>query len=150
MDNDCHTGQCLCGAIKFELSGKVLWVSHCHCLSCRRNTGAAVATFVGLNTEQLSYTSGTVKTFKSSVGVRRKFCADCGTPMSYEAASHPGEIHIYISTLEQPALFPPTKHTYFEERIAWFDVNDTLPRYATSSRSAGPICLGPHTPLDKC
>ncbi len=55
---DGANGRCFCGKLQFELEGQPLWVAHCHCDSCRRNTGSAVATFVGYNKEQLTYTRG--------------------------------------------------------------------------------------------
>ena len=61
MKNEITTGKCLCESIKFKIHGNPLWVSHCHCQSCRRNTGSVVATFVGLRKEQLSYITGSRK-----------------------------------------------------------------------------------------
>ena len=52
------SGHCLCGSVCFEIRGKPVWVGHCHCQSCRRNTGSAVATFVGLRSAQVTYTAG--------------------------------------------------------------------------------------------
>ena len=94
MKNEITTGKCLCESIKFKIHGNPLWVSHCHCQSCRRNTGSVVATFVGLRKEQLSYITGSRKFYESSPGVHRGFCADCGTPLTYEASWCEEEIHL--------------------------------------------------------
>jgi len=94
MTNEITTGKCLCESIKFKIHGNPLWVSHCHCQSCRRNTGSVVATFVGLRKEQLSYITGSRKFYESSPGVHRGFCADCGTPLTYEASWCEEEIHL--------------------------------------------------------
>ena len=85
MASEPARGKCLCRSVQFEVSGEPMWVAHCHCHSCRRNTGSAVATFVGFRREQLSYTRGSRKIYESSPGVRRGFCEDCGTPLTYEA-----------------------------------------------------------------
>lgn len=103
------TGKCFCDNIKFETHGEPLWVSHCHCNSCRRSTGAPVVTFVGFLKSQVTYTSGERAFFESSPGVRRSFCAACGTPLTYEADRCPEETHLYISTLDQASSFPPRK-----------------------------------------
>ena len=123
-----HTGGCFCGAIKFEAHGDPLWICHCHCNSCRRNTGAPVTTFVGLLKEQFTWLSGTPKVYSSSPGVRRSFCADCGTPLCYEADRCDDQIHMYVSVMDRPDDFVPTKHVFVGEKISWLELDDGLPR----------------------
>lgn len=137
------TGRCLCGNLQFEVRGRRLWVAHCHCASCRRNTGSAVATFVGYRKEQLTYTRGERKLYASSPGVRRGFCADCGTPMTYEADRFPGEVHLYVSTFDDPGEFRPQLHVFFAERIPWLELEDDLPRYEALTEEAEPAAWGP-------
>lgn len=140
---DTATGRCLCGRVQFEVRGKQLWVAHCHCESCRRNTGSAVATFIGYNKAQLTYTRGERKFYPSSPGVRRGFCADCGTPMTYESDRVPEEVHLYVSTMDNPAAFVPQVHVFFGERIPWMELEDELPRYEALSPGAEPVSWGP-------
>ena len=68
-----ESGRCLCGAIKFEAHGEPIWVAHCHCQSCRRNTGGALATFVGWPAERFRFVTGRPQVYRSSPGVRRRF-----------------------------------------------------------------------------
>ncbi|MCH7778639.1 MAG: GFA family protein, partial [Gemmatimonadetes bacterium] len=72
--SETHPGGCLCGAVRFEARGKPLWIAHCHCQSCRRNTGSALATFVGFAGEGFAYLAGAPATYASSPGVTRGFC----------------------------------------------------------------------------
>jgi hypothetical protein len=139
---DASTGRCLCGSLQFEVRGRQLWVAHCHCHSCRRNTGSAVATFVGFKSDQLTYIRGERKFYASSPGVRRGFCAECGTPMTYEAERWPDEVHVHISTLDSPEDFRPQLHVFFAERIPWMELEDDLPRYEALTRDAEPVCWG--------
>jgi hypothetical protein len=141
--SDTQTGRCLCGNIRFEAKGRRLWVAHCHCESCRRSTGAPVTTFVGFNKDQLTYTHGERKFYESSPGVRRGFCADCGTPMTYEADRSPDEVHLYISTLDEPGAFQPQLHVFHAERIPWVELNDDLPRHSGFSSDGGTTSWGP-------
>lgn len=130
------TGGCLCGAVRFEARGEPLWMVHCHCHSCRRNTGSAVATFLGYRMKDVEWVKGRRAFYESSPGVQRGFCSACGTPLSYEGDRAPGETHLYISTMDEPDRFPPEKHVFYEEKIAWFDTADDLPRFPRSG-SAG-------------
>lgn len=125
-----HEGGCLCGAVRYRIAEPARFSSMCHCRSCRLATGAPAAAFVGVERGQYEELRGNPRVFISSPGVRRGFCAACGTSLTYEGDAWPGEIHIYTATLDDPAAFPPTAHTYTVDRIAWFDPDDGLPRLA--------------------
>lgn len=133
------TGGCLCGAVRFAAAGEPLWIGHCHCTSCRRNTGAALATFVGVRRAQFRYLQGKPAVYESSPQVWRSFCPACGTPLVYEAARWAAEVHINIGTLDEPARFAPTMHVHVAEQLPWLKLADRLPRYARSSHNAEPL-----------
>ena len=143
MSERSASGRCLCGAVRFTAEGNPKWVAHCHCESCRRNTGSAVATFVGYRRDRVHYTRGERAIYESSPGVRRGFCAACGTPLSYEADRFGDEIHLYLCTLDNPNDFPAQAHVHFREHLPWFEVHDALPRYARTGREAEPESFGP-------
>ncbi len=127
------TGGCMCGAVRYEVSGEPIWVGHCHCVSCRRHTGAPVVTFVCFQKEHVAFTKGERRIYNSSPGVGRAFCGQCGTPLTWEGQSEVSErgmiVEFHISTLDDPDAFIPTNHLFYPKRIAWFDVADDLPRY---------------------
>ena len=79
----------------------------------------------------------------SSSGVWRGFCPNCGTPLTYEADRHPGEVHIYVGAFDDPGIFSPQLHVYFRERIPWLELSDELPRYAKQSTDNEPDSWGP-------
>ena len=127
------TGGCMCGAIRYEAIGEPKFVGHCHCHSCRKHSGAPVVTWVAFNPEQVTFTNGERKLYKSSPGIKRAFCSNCGTPLTWEGPSLtvPGTytIEFHISTLDNPDDYVPDRHWFHEERISWFDVTDKHPRY---------------------
>ena len=86
-----HQGGCLCGALRYETTGKPLWVAYCHCHSCRRSTGAPVTTFVGYNKTSFRYTTGKPEGYNSSPGITRSFCTRCGTPCPGRFEARPGD-----------------------------------------------------------
>lgn len=137
-------GHCLCGEVEYEFEGKPVWVAHCHCDSCRRHTSSAVATFVGVKVEQFRYLKGEPAFYESSPKVWRYFCGKCGSPMAYVADRFPGEVHLYIGTLENPDKFVPRGHVHVGEQLPWFEVSDDLPRYeGSSSKLSVPLRRGP-------
>jgi hypothetical protein len=141
--NDIAAGRCLCGQVRFRVSGAPLRVAHCHCQSCRRQTGAPLATFVGYERGQFQLEAGEPARYTSSPGVRRWFCGSCGSALAYEADKYPDEIHLYLSAMDEPGRFPASLHVHYAERVPWFEVHDALPRYATTGRGHQPVALGP-------
>jgi len=134
-----NEGGCLCGDVRFEAQGKPLWVAHCHCRSCRRNTGSAFATFVGYSREQVRVTKGALQSYASSPGVARSFCGTCGTPLNYTSERWPGEVHLYISTLDRPEAFEPAAHVHVGEQLPWLHLDDGLPRFQTTGDEGDPL-----------
>lgn len=126
-------GGCLCGAVRYRIDAAPLWTAYCHCRSCRRATGAPVAAFVGAAASSVTFTSGDRAIHESSPGVRRGFCASCGTPLTYESYEAPGEIHFYTGTCDDPDSLPPARHVWCEAALAWFDTDDALVRHARGS-----------------
>jgi hypothetical protein len=51
--------------------------------------------------------------------VTRSFCGRCGTPLTYEGARWPGEVHVLVGSLDRPEDFPPTGNAFAEERLHW-------------------------------
>ncbi|MHA1599438.1 MAG: GFA family protein [Alphaproteobacteria bacterium] len=130
-----HPGGCLCGAIRYVATGEPLWVAHCHCQSCRRSTGAPFATFVGFAPDQVAFSASAPATYASSPGVRRSFCGDCGTPIAFEADRYPGEIHLYVCTMDAPAEFTPQAHVHVREQLPWLHLDGGLPRFRASGET---------------
>lgn len=121
-------GRCLCGAVSYEYSGERRWSAYCHCESCRRNCSAPVAAFFGVDRGDFRWTGAAPAVFESSPGVRRLFCARCGTPMAYDADQDARNIHLYAASLDDPADYHPALHVFAAERLPWFDIADALPR----------------------
>lgn len=143
---DSLTGGCMCGAVRYETTGKPFVVLHCHCNSCRKHNGGPIVTLAGFKTEQVKFSGDNRKLYASSPDVNRAFCGECGTPLTWEGDDDDlGPIvEFHISTFDHPDVLKPTMHVFYPERISWFDVADNLPRYqgiweGTPLLSHGPI-----------
>ena len=126
-DDTVASGRCLCRAVTFEARGRPLWIVHCHCESCRRQTGSPATTFAGYRASQVSFATSVRRIFESSPGVQRSFCARCGSPISYEAARSPGEIHLYAALFDRSEDFVPERHVNYGERLPWLHLDEHLP-----------------------
>jgi hypothetical protein len=77
-------GGCLCGRVRYEVSGPLSDSSHCHCSMCRRQHGAAFATYAQFNPGDFKWTSGAdlVKVFETSADAGWCFCSECGSSLA--------------------------------------------------------------------
>jgi hypothetical protein len=144
MDADKVEGRCLCGSIVFRYEGAPNWTLHCHCESCRRATSSPMTTWISVPRDRFCIVKGSPRYFSSSPGVRRGFCGDCGSPLSYENERVPDEVHLYAASLLDPGPVLPSRHVFVAEQVPWLEVLDDLPRYAALSRDgASPVGIGP-------
>lgn len=144
MGGDAVEGHCLCGAVRFRYRGDPNWTLHCHCESCRRATSSPMTTWVSVPRSNFEIT-GPVGHYASSPGVMRRFCSTCGSPLTYESERMPDEVHLYAASLADASHVAPSRHVFTAEQLPWFEVQDELPRFATTSRGASPVCVGPRT-----
>lgn len=126
-------GGCMCGAVRVRANGKPMGVVYCHCHDCRASSGAPVSLFAGYRAEQVEWSRGKPKGYRSSETVVRSFCPHCGTPLSYKDGGLPGEVYVPIGVFDAPEAFEPEVHDWASQRIPWFEVHDDLPRYEESS-----------------
>ena len=82
-------GGCLCGAIRYRLSGKPTNTMICHCQSCRRAAGSPVVAWLTFAAADFQFCKGQPVEFSSSPPVRRSFCGSCGTPLTYAHQDSP-------------------------------------------------------------
>jgi len=141
------TGGCLCGAVRYEITGAPRSVIYCHCESCRKHAGAPVVALAEYRLDQLRYSGAQApQVYASSPGVGRASCRACGTPLTWEGDG--GEIgpviELLVGTMDRPQDFPPSCHIHYAERLAWFDVADDLPRFNVWHEDGqAPACHGP-------
>jgi hypothetical protein len=121
--NERYTGGCQCGAVRFAVEEGFGRASICHCRMCQKAFGNAFGPLV--TARGLVWTRGAPKYFRSSNQVRRGFCGDCGTPLSYEPDGLRPEIA--ICALDDPTAVPPVIQIGTESRIPWFASLASLP-----------------------
>ena len=122
-------GGCVCGKIRYRAAGRPTNTMVCHCQTCRRVAAAPVVAWVTFPKSRFQFTLGGPSEFRSSAPVRRTFCAACGTPLTYEHSGSLASIDITTCSLDDPAAFPPTHHSWLSHDIGWVRFGDGLPAF---------------------
>jgi hypothetical protein len=130
-----YSGGCQCGAVRFSVE-RLGRPSLCHCRMCQKAFGSVGGLLVtGLG---LTWTRGAPKLFRSSNKVVRGFCADCGTPLTFE---YPGGTEVAICAFDNPAAIPPVVQLDPQSKLPWADSLADLPgRPASETEKAAAYC----------
>lgn len=123
MTIDPISGGCQCGAVRFRI-GKLGEPSICHCRMCQKAFGSFYAPLV--TAHDLTWTRGAPKLFQSSNRVKRGFCGECGTPLTYDYGADPG---IAIGALDRPELATPAVQVCVADKQPFVDGLADLPAH---------------------
>ena len=120
------SGQCLCGAHRFELEGKLQLNHHCHCGYCRKHHGSMYVSLVGVPADKFRWERGDVIAYSSSGGIVRESCATCGTPLPQQIEGLPIFVPAgCLGELEDPFEF----HIFVGSKADWEVINDDVPKF---------------------
>ena len=124
------TGGCLCGAVRFRAQGEPMDVASCHCINCRKMSGAAFATFVVFPPEKFAWIQGELGTYAATPDLVRAFCRDCGSPVSsWRESERKKWIIVWAGALDQADQLKPRHHIFAKDELPWLHMEDGLPRY---------------------
>jgi hypothetical protein len=135
-------GSCLCGGVKFTITGPLLRSLNCHCSFCRKQHGAAFRTRARVSRADFTWNQGEelVNYYEATPGYRRGFCRICGSPIlnraephSSLAVAHPptlGEFGIALGTLDDDPGIGPESHIFVGSKAPWFEITDDLPQHS--------------------
>lgn len=122
MDQVVQKGGCLCGAVRFEVTGEGANPHGCACRFCQRHTGAPLAAWVEFTCEQVRWTgtAGAPAVYRSSADSSRAFCALCGS--SIGAIDDAPTIALLVGSFDEPdqAAFAPAYHSFEDGVPGWW------------------------------
>ena len=120
------TGQCLCGAHRFELEGPFEFNHHCHCGYCRKHHGSAFVSLVGVAADCSRWDRADVIAYRTSPDFVRESCATCGTPLPQEI---PGLPRFVPAGCLGEADLSMEFHIFVASKAPWYEIGDGLPTF---------------------
>lgn len=129
------TGRCYCGASTIQATALPKAVTYCHCNDCRRITGAPVAAFAAFDEATIAITPSEGRQVSRVPGVKRTFCATCGSGLTGRYDYLPGTVYVAIGLFDQADLVAPQMHAHVANQLCWLDIQDDLDRHTGSARS---------------
>jgi hypothetical protein len=126
-----YKGSCLCGQVRYSVTGEIKDVSHCHCSMCRKAHGAAFATSANVPAASHQFTQGTelLQVFNSSGNTERIFCSSCGSPMLWRNnIKFPGIVSFPLGSLDTAFRPFAERHIYVGSKAPWHQISDSWPQ----------------------
>ncbi len=127
-------GSCLCGAVKYEVSGDATSFYHCHCQRCRKASGSGHASNIRVSPQNsICWVEGEALLSQYKVPEAERFfnhfCTRCGSSMPREVPELDAVI-IPAGTLDTDVPIAPEARIFWESRADWSCSEGGLPVYA--------------------
>lgn len=120
------SGGCQCGAVRYAFERAVREPHLCHCRMCQKAAGNYFMALASVDRDDFRLTRGTIAHYASSDLVRRGFCRECGTPLTFESVDD-DTLAVTLGSLDDPAAVAPAEQHGVEGRMPWFEALAQLP-----------------------
>jgi hypothetical protein len=115
------TGSCLCGAVTFEFDEPARPVIVCHCMQCRKQTGA-YAHFSSVSNDRLRVVDqGSLKWYRASTSAARGFCGECGSVLFWKPDSG-DRTSFSAGAVDGPTGFTIEGHIYCDFKGDYYEL----------------------------
>ncbi|MEW6332072.1 MAG: GFA family protein [Pseudomonadota bacterium] len=133
MTQTAFQGSCLCGSVRYEISGEALRFYHCHCTRCRKATGTGHASNMMIKPGSIKWIQGEelVRYYKVPEAKRftNCFCATCGGRLP-RYVPETDMIIIPAGSLDNEPPIKPQARIFWDSRAGWSCGGDGLPVHA--------------------
>ncbi len=127
------TGKCLCGAVRYEITGALRGVVNCHCSKCRRFHGHFGA-YTSILEKDLSFVNKEgLKWFHSTTDetakVYRGFCSHCGSSLFWHSEGRK-TISVAAGSIDDPTCLSTLGHIWLSQISDYYTIEDELPKFS--------------------
>ena len=127
------SGRCSCGAVKYRLTSKPMFVHCCHCLDCQRQTGSAFVLNALIEADRVAVLSGTTQGYPQPTDSGRPHiihrCTDCGTALWSNYGGLTKLRFVRVGTLDEPSSLKPDVHIYTRSKQPWIVLPEGVPAF---------------------
>lgn len=124
-----YAGSCLCGEVRYTITGSFDRFYLCHCSHCRKDTGSAHAANLFSATAKLTWLSGqgSITTFRlQDTRHARSFCAICGSALPLAGTSG---VVVPAGSLDTDIAQVPDGSIFTGSRASWDHDLNLVPHY---------------------
>jgi hypothetical protein len=116
------SGGCMCGAVRYKISGAPIASGLCHCNRCQPQSGSAFSTIIIIKRSTITIEGPTAvfeDTGSSGLYVGRRYCPRCGSPLTTESDATPDMMFVKAGGLDSNDWFQPVMELFVSRRRPW-------------------------------
>ena len=132
-----HTGSCLCGGVRYTLSGPLRDVTACHCGQCRKTSGHHVAMTSVPSSAVTLASASSLRWYRSSETAERGFCAVCGGNLFWREIAG-DTTSVTAGTLDPPTRLCIDRHIFVEDKSDYYSLHDAAAQFAGTDHITPP------------
>jgi hypothetical protein len=128
-------GGCLCGAVRFQITGPLLSAGYCHCTHCQRRTGTGSSANGRVSQQDFQLLQGQeqLRSFQPPGGVPKLFCVTCGSALFSRQPFTDEQVAIRLGALDRDPGIRPQYRMFVDSAAQWEPIpEDGLQRYPRS------------------
>ncbi|TQV68183.1 GFA family protein [Exilibacterium tricleocarpae] len=123
------TGECFCGAVKYQISGKLYDARSCHCSRCRKAFSAQASAYALVDPEQFTWVFGQelLTSYVNTQGAGKQFCSRCGSML---CGVYGGKIHgVALGCVDGDPDVRLERHIFVGSKAKWETIAEGVPQY---------------------
>jgi len=121
-------GGCLCGAVRYEVTGPLRDVVVCHCSRCLRTHGNVAAYSACARADLRLLSSDALRWYEFGGDRTRGFCGECGAALFWSAEGRP-TISIAAGTLDRPTGLKTIAHIFTRDHADYYEITGPGERF---------------------
>ena len=126
-------GGCSCGAVRYRLTSRPMFVHCCHCLDCQRQTGSAFVINALIETDRIEMLSGAPEPVAMPTDSGRPHdiyrCPTCRIAVWSDYGRRPYLRFVRVGALDRPAAIAPDVHIYTRSKVPWVALPAGVPAF---------------------
>ncbi len=135
IQTETFDGGCTCGAVRYRMTTKPMFVHCCHCRWCQRETGSAFALNAMIEADRVQLLQGRVEIVdtpsNSGKGQKIARCPTCRIAVwSHYAGAGTAVDFVRVGTLDASDRLPPDIHIFTASKQPWVVLPPEAPAVA--------------------
>ena len=122
-------GSCFCGAIKYQVGGRLRDARSCHCSMCRKAFSSSASAYALVESELFEWLSGEklLTSYVSGQGGGLQFCRICGSTL---CGTVDGKVHgVSLGCVDGDPDVSISRHIFVGSKASWDVIPEGAPQY---------------------
>lgn len=128
------TGECFCGAIRYEISGRLVDPLACHCSRCRKAFSSQSSNYARVRSDDFRWLVGEelLSAYVGEQGFGVRFCSICGSTL---CGTIDNTVHgVTLGCLNEDPDIDEIHHIFVDSKAGWEVMPEGVKTYSEGRR----------------